>query len=67
MSYIFESSAVITVKKTFNLQNSTVFEVLPKMLQVVYQSDLIKLCSPILRNIMAKYEALSTSVFRKKY
>ena len=45
MPDILESSAVITVKKTLiNLQNSMVFEVLPKMLQVVYQSDLNKLC-----------------------
>ena len=45
MSDILESSAVITVKRTFNhLQNSMVFEVLPKKLQVVYQSDLNKLC-----------------------
>ena len=39
-----ESNAVIAVKKTFNLLNSMVFEVLKKMLQVVYQSDLNKLC-----------------------
>ena len=40
-----ESNAVITVKKTFNqFVNSMVFEVLKKMLQVVYQSDLNKLC-----------------------
>ena len=46
MSDILESSAVITVKKTFliNLQNSMVFEVLAKKLQAVYQSDLNKLC-----------------------
>ena len=52
MSDILESSAVITVKKTFNqfarllinLRNSMVFEVLAKMLQAVYQSDLNKLC-----------------------
>ena len=43
-----------------------VFEVLPIMLQVVYQSDLNKLCQELLRNIMAKYEAPSTSVFREK-
>ena len=51
MSDIFdtESNAVVTVKKTFlsNLQNSMIFEVLPKMLQVVYQSDLNKLCWPV--------------------
>ena len=40
-----ESNAVITVKKTFNqLLNSMIFEVLKKMLQVVYQSDLNKSC-----------------------
>ena len=40
-----ESNAVITVKIILiNLQNSMVFEALPKMLQVVYQSDLNKLC-----------------------
>ena len=40
-----ESNAVITVKKTFNqFVNSMVFEVLKQMLQVVYQSDLNKLC-----------------------
>ena len=45
MSDILESSAVITVKNTLiYLQNSIVFVVLPKMLQVVYQSDLNKLC-----------------------
>ena len=45
MSDILESSAVITVKKILiNLQNSIFFVVLPKMLQVVYQSDLNKLC-----------------------
>ena len=45
MSDILESSAVITVKKTFKqFANSMVFEVLPKMLQVVYQSDLNQLC-----------------------
>ena len=45
MSDILESSAAITVKKTFNqFANSIVFVVLPKMLQVVYQSDLNKLC-----------------------
>ena len=45
MSDILESSAVITVKKTFNqFANSMVFQILRKMLQVVYQSDLNKLC-----------------------
>ena len=40
-----ESNAVITVKKTFNqFAKFYGFEVLPKMLQVVYQSDLNKLC-----------------------
>ena len=40
-----KSNAVITVKKTFNkFVNSMVFEVLKQMLQVVYQSDLNKLC-----------------------
>ena len=51
-----ESNAVITVKKTkINLLNSMVFEVLKKMLQVVYQSDFKKTnyASPTLRNIMA--------------
>ena len=44
MSDILESSEVITVKKTLiNLQNSMIYEVLPKMLQAVYQSDLNKL------------------------
>ena len=43
MSDILESSADITVKKTFNqLPNSMVFKILRKMLQVVYQSDLNK-------------------------
>ena len=45
MSDILESTAVITVKKTFNqFAKFYGFEVLPKMLQVVYQSDLNKLC-----------------------
>ena len=46
MSDILESRAAVTVKKTFNqfAYISMVFEVLPKMLQVVYQSDLNKLC-----------------------
>ena len=40
-----ESNAVITAKKTFNqFAKFYGFEVLPKMLQVVYQSDLNKLC-----------------------
>ena len=40
-----ESNAVITVKKTFNqFVKFYGFEVLKKMLQVVYQSDLNKLC-----------------------
>ena len=43
MSDILESSAVITVKKTFNqLAKFYGFEILRKMLQVVYQSDLHK-------------------------
>ena len=44
MSDILESSAVITVKKTFNqfAKFYMVFEILRKMLQVVYQSDLNK-------------------------
>ena len=45
MSDNLESSAVITVKKTFNqFVKIFGFEVLPNMLQVVYQSDLNKLC-----------------------
>ena len=45
LSDILESNAVITVKKTFNqFAKFLVFEVLPKLLQVVYQSDLNKLC-----------------------
>ena len=41
MSDILESSAVITVKKTLNkFPKFYDFEVLPKILQVVYQSDL---------------------------
>ena len=40
-----ESYAVITAKKTFNqFAKFYDFEVLPKMLQVVYQSDFSKLC-----------------------
>ena len=40
-----ESNAVITVKKTFNqFVKFYGFEVLKKMLQAVYQSDLNKLC-----------------------
>ena len=40
-----ESNAVITVKKTFNkIVKFYDFEVLKKMLQVVYQSDLNKSC-----------------------
>ena len=56
MSDILESSAVITVKKTFNqFAKFYGFEVLAKMLQAVYQSDLNKLCQSnikeyILRN-----------------
>ena len=51
-----ESNAVITVKKTFNqFVKFYGFEVLKKMLQVVYQSDFKKTnyASPTLRNIMA--------------
>ena len=45
MSDILESNTVITVKKTFNqFAKFNFFEVLPKMLQVVYHSDLNKLC-----------------------
>ena len=40
-----ESNAVITAKKTFNqFAKLYGFEVLPKMLQVVYQSNFRKLC-----------------------
>ena len=40
-----ESNAGITVKKTFNQFTKFYgFEVLPKMLQVVHQSDLNKSC-----------------------
>ena len=40
-----ECNAVITAKKTFNqFAKFYGFEVLPKMLQVVYQSDFSKLC-----------------------
>ena len=40
-----ESNAVITAKKTFNqFAKFYGFEVLPKMLQVVYQSGFSKLC-----------------------
>ena len=49
-----ESKAVITAKKTFNqFAKFYGFEVLPKMLQVVYQSDLTNYASPTLRDIMA--------------
>ena len=62
-----ESNAVITAKKTFNqFAKFYGFEVLPKMLQVVYQSDLTNYASPTLRDIMAQYEVPSTSGFREK-
>ena len=49
-----ESNAVITEKKTFNqFAKFYGFEVLPKMLQVVYQSYLTNYASPTLRDIMA--------------
>ena len=41
-----ESNAVITVKKNFN-QFVKFFEVLKKMLQVVYQSDFKKQIMPV--------------------
>ena len=45
MSDILESSAVITVKKILNhFAKFYGFEVVPKMLLLVYQSDLNKLC-----------------------
>ena len=63
MSDILESNTVITVRETFNqFAKFYFFEVLPKMLQVVYQSDLNKFCDSNIK----EYEATSTSVFREK-
>ena len=55
MPDILESSAVITVKKTFNrFAKFYGFEVLAKTLQAVYQSDLNKLCQSNIKEYNGK-------------
>ena len=63
MSDILESNAVITVNQFAKFYG---FEVLPKMLEVLYQSDLNKLCQSNIKEYNGKYEGPSTSVFREK-